>query len=602
MFLLLFFFLSSLPCSTADNHFYLECSPRPFTCGGISINISYPFRIDGRPVECGHPGYSIRCANDSTFVTTISNREYHINAIDYNSSHIAVADASFFGVSCPYPTGNTTVNLTLYEYTDLNTAVIFFMNCTFPRELPSGVLNLSCAAGNIYMVGANSNGVGKSCGSAVQVVLHQTVVDLLVRNEVDIGAALQQGFTLKWTAGVGWCDDCVASGGVCGYDMNSPNQAACFCASGACSSAAGKSRLIKKLVTGLATGVMFLLLMCIALYYYNHHPKSLDSILRKKSKIVKTIESFLDTCETLGPKRYRYSDLKKITKSFSEKLGQGGFGSVYKGELPDGRLVAVKVLTDAKGNGDEFMNEVASIGKTSHVNVVSLLGFSSEGTKRALLYEFMLNGSLEKYIYSENLKSMLGWEKLYQIAIGIARGLEYLHRGCSTHIVHFDIKPHNILLDQDFCPKISDFGLAKLCLKKDSIFSAIDMRGTIGYIAPEVFSRNFGVVSSKSDVYSYGMMVLEMVGGRNNLVLDTQSSSGSFFPNWIHEHFHQIGHVEGVNIAGEMEEIAKKLALVGLWCIQTKPGSRPSMNKVLDMLESSLDELEMPPKPSFLSP
>jgi serine/threonine protein kinase len=127
----------------------------------------------------------------------------------------------------------------------------------------------------------------------------------------------------------------------------------------------------------------------------------------------------------------------------------------------------------------------------------------------------MPNGSLDKYIYSENPKGILGWERLYEIAIGIARGLEYLHHSCNTRIVHFDIKSQNILLDHNFCPKIADFGLAKLCRTKESKLSSMTgARGTIGFIAPEVHSRAFGMVSTKSDVYSYGMMLLEMIGGR----------------------------------------------------------------------------------------
>ncbi|GKV43262.1 hypothetical protein SLEP1_g50576 [Rubroshorea leprosula] len=209
-----------------------------------------------------------------------------------------------------------------------------------------------------------------------------------------------------------------------------------------------------------------------------------------------------------------------MTNSYKEKLGRGGYGDVYKGNLPDGRPIAVKVLNVSKGNGEEFINEVASIGRTSHVNVVTLLGFCLEGEKRALIYEFMPNGSLEKFIFKESTSEdnqNLGWEKLYSIAIGIARGLEYLHHGCNTRILHLDIKPQNILLDKEFCPKISDFGLSKLCSRKDSVVSTIGPRGTPGYIAPEVFFRNFGAVSLKSDIYSYGMVVLEMVGGKKSV-------------------------------------------------------------------------------------
>ena len=242
------------------------------------------------------------------------------------------------------------------------------------------------------------------------------------------------------------------------------------------------------------------------------------------------------------------------------------------------------------------MNEVMSISRTSHVNIVSLLGFCLEGSKRALIYEYMPNGSLDKYIYAENHKGILGWDKLYKIAIGIARGLEYLHHSCNTRIVHFDIKPQNILLDKDFCPKIADFGLAKLCGTKESKLSLTYPRGTIGFIAPEVFYPTFGNVSTKSDVYGYGMMLLEMVGGRKNVESMDENSSKMYFPDWIYDHFAQDDGLQTYEIGSEFEEMAKKMTLIGLWCIQLLPMYRPTITNVLDMFGRRLDELDMPPK------
>ncbi|XXG53964.1 hypothetical protein AAC387_Pa03g1967 [Persea americana] len=319
-----------------------------------------------------------------------------------------------------------------------------------------------------------------------------------------------------------------------------------------------------------------------------------------KTTITKDVETFLKNNGSLGPKRYKYSELKKMTNSFRDEVGHGGFGCVFKGRLPDGRLVAVKVLSESKGNGQDFINEVASIGKTYHVNVVSLLGFCFEGSKRALIYEYMPNGSLDRYIYGEKPRSMnpLGWDKLYKIALEIARGLEYLHVRCSTRILHLDIKPHNILLDDNFCPKISDFGLAKLCPTKESAISTLTPRGTMGYTAPEVHCRNFGGVSYKSDVYSYGMMVLEMVGGRRNIDAEAETSQ-IYFPQWIYTCLNQQGsdiRVEGLATGAE-EEMARKMILVGLWCIQMVPADRPSMSKVVEMFQGSNEDVPMPPNP-----
>nr|TKW16186.1 hypothetical protein SEVIR_5G282800v2 [Setaria viridis] len=287
-----------------------------------------------------------------------------------------------------------------------------------------------------------------------------------------------------------------------------------------------------------------------------------------------------------------------MTTSFAHKLGQGGYGDVYRGNLPDGREIAVKMLKGTEGDGEEFLNEVASISRTSHVNIVTLLGFCLQGSKRALLYEYMPNGSLERYTFGSNStegEDTLSWDKLFDIVIGIARGLEYLHTGCNTRIVHFDIKPQNILLDQEFCPKISDFGLAKLCRQKESKISIGGMRGTIGYIAPEVFSRNYGAVSSKSDVYSYGMVILEMVGARKQINVSTDNSS-MYFPQWLYDNFDQFCGATACEISSGTTELVRKMIIVGLWCIQFIPADRPSMSKVLEMLESNTMDLQLPPK------
>ncbi|KAL0424012.1 UNVERIFIED_CONTAM: LEAF RUST 10 DISEASE-RESISTANCE LOCUS RECEPTOR-LIKE PROTEIN KINASE-like 2.1 [Sesamum radiatum] len=221
---------------------------------------------------------------------------------------------------------------------------------------------------------------------------------------------------------------------------------------------------------------------------------------------------------------------------------------------------------------------------------------------RALVYEFMPKKSLDKFI-NNNGDCQLDLEKLYKIAVGVAKGLEYLHTGCNTRIVHFDIKPQNILLDDDFCPKISDFGLAKLFKKKQSLLSVFGARGTIGYIAPEVFSRNFGGVSYKSDVYSYGMMVLEMAGAKKIVESGAAQSSENYFPDRIYEQV-VLNVTTTLNdlMIEEEEETSRRMFLVGFWCVQTNPSDRPSMSKVVEMLEGSLQSIPIPPKPFLFTP
>ncbi|MED6223817.1 hypothetical protein PIB30_077833 [Stylosanthes scabra] len=331
-------------------------------------------------------------------------------------------------------------------------------------------------------------------------------------------------------------------------------------------------------------------------------------ILRRKRKQPDHyVENLIKSYDSLTLKRYSYKEVKEMTNSFHKKLGEGGYGIVYKANLADGQQVAVKILKESKGSVEEFIDEVFIISRTSHVSIVSLLGFCYEKNKRALVYEFMHNDSLEKFICrkeSSNIVCSLDWNTLYQISIGVARGLEYLHHGCNTRILHLDIKPQNILLDENFCPKVADFGLAKICKKDQSIVSILGTRGTPGYIAPEVFSRSYGRVSHKSDVYSYGMLILEMIGGRHNYEIgESNNSSEICFPDLIYNDLEQ-GNIPGrfFLLQEEEKDMVMKMILVSLWCIQPNPLDRPSINKVIEMLEGPIESLPYPPKPNLFSP
>ncbi|XAR52228.1 Glycerophosphodiester phosphodiesterase [Bertholletia excelsa] len=350
----------------------------------------------------------------------------------------------------------------------------------------------------------------------------------------------------------------------------------------------GPSRM--PMVAGLISSLSLLVIIFIATYGIHR-----SNATKKEDQV--RIQKFLEDYKAFKPARYTYADIKRITNQFKERVGQGGYGTVYKGKLSNDAHVAVKMLHNLEGDGDDFVNEVGIIGRIHHVNVVRLVGYCADGFKRALIYEFLSNDSLEKFISSNQEKLSLGWKRLQDIAMGIARGIEYLHQGCEQRILHFDIKPHNILLDQDFNPKISDFGLAKLCSKEKSVISITAARGTIGYIAPEVFSRNFGNVSYKSDVYSFGMLLLEMVGGRKSNNVPKQNTNELYFPEWIYNRLEKGEELEIQIEADEDAKIVNKLTIVGLWCIQWYPIDRPSMKIVLQMLEGDGNNLSMPPNP-----
>ncbi|CAL9174740.1 unnamed protein product [Musa hybrid cultivar] len=607
--ILLLLALSSTPPSSESYSRYADCAPYTYSCGGTRINISYPFRVDGRADYCGYPGYYVACSKNNTSMTIeIDGKGYLVKNMDYSNRLITVVDPHFVKQSCPQPYQNTSLDFSLYSYSGRDVNVTVFVNCTALSPSIPDMHDTGCALGGAggrhgyyQLTGENHMEILGNCSSMVVVPIHQVAVDEIEYGKLSFSDAVKRGFSLRLVAGKGWCRGCVESGGRCGFDVLSPQSHTCFCPHdstlGTCSGS---------VIGGLSMLCFFLVIYTLRfrkspdVEAFDRQNFCIPCRRQSCGNNAHGVEASLHQCGIVAPKQYRYSEIKRMTKSFDDKLGQGGFGSVFKGALQDSRLVAVKVLKATKGHGEEeFINEVASISRTSHVNIVGLLGFCLEGSKRALVYDFMPNGSLEKFICSDKSteEPRFGCEKLYEIALGVARGLEYLHGGCSTRIVHFDIKPHNILLDQDFCPKISDFGLAKLCPPKVSVISMVDARGTVGYIAPEVFSRWFGVVSSKSDVYSYGMLLLEMAGGRRSIGATNENTSEVYFPHCLYDDLDRYCNVGVAGVTRETREIARKMMIVGLWCIQMMPENRPSMSKVVEMLKGSAADLQMPRTP-----
>ncbi|GJN33806.1 hypothetical protein PR202_gb22431 [Eleusine coracana subsp. coracana] len=322
------------------------------------------------------------------------------------------------------------------------------------------------------------------------------------------------------------------------------------------------------------------------------------------------------------PTRFTYTEIATMTDNFGTKIGSGGFGSVYKGELPGGEgLVAVKKLeaigVQAKR---EFCTEITVIGNIHHVNLVRLRGFCAEGSRRLLVYEYMNRGSLDRSLFGRNTgRPVLEWGERVEVALGAARGLAYLHTGCDHKIVHCDVKPENILLADGGQVKIADFGLAKLMSPEQSALFTT-MRGTRGYLAPEWLSN--AAISDRADVYSFGMVLLELVRGRKNrggeegnhvvTVVGEQSSdwpsagwssvaastpSGTidggdeYFPMVAMDLHEQGRYLDLVDprLEGRVDEAEVARAVrVALCCLHEDPALRPRMSAVVRMLEGSV--------------
>ncbi|URE36154.1 hypothetical protein MUK42_03429 [Musa troglodytarum] len=300
------------------------------------------------------------------------------------------------------------------------------------------------------------------------------------------------------------------------------------------------------------------------------------------------------------PTRFTYKELEAATNYFRNKIGSGGFGAVYKGELPDRTTVAVKRIECAGLQGrKEFCTEIAIIGNIRHVNLVRLRGFCAQGSRRLLVYEYMNRSSLDRSLFG--VGPALEWQERVDIAGGAARGLAYLHAGCDHKIIHCDVKPENILLHDGGQVKISDFGLAKLLSPEQSgLFTT--MRGTRGYLAPEWLTN--AAISDRTDVYSFGMVLLEIVHGRKNRSGASEEgeeeeegsgSGGGYFPLVALE-----GHEEGryLQLADQRlegrvreEEVARVVKLA-LCCLHEEPRLRPSMAVVVGMLEGNMEVWE----------
>jgi len=290
-----------------------------------------------------------------------------------------------------------------------------------------------------------------------------------------------------------------------------------------------------------------------------------------------------------APIRFTFQQLQEATSQFRDKLGEGGFGSVFEGQYGEERI-AVKRLDGAGQGKREFLAEVQTIGNIHHINLVRLIGFCAEKSHRLLVYELMPKGSLDKWIYYRHDSSTipLDWETRRKIITHIAKGLSYLHEECMKRIAHLDVKPQNILLDENFNAKLSDFGLCKL-IDRDKSQVITRMRGTPGYLAPEWLTSQ---ITEKADVYSFGVVVMEIISGRKNL--DTSRSEASIHLITLLEEKVKNGQLADLidRHSSDMEvhkQDVIQMMQLAMWCLQIDCKLRPQMSEVVKVLEGNMD-------------
>ncbi|KAK1438194.1 hypothetical protein QVD17_03999 [Tagetes erecta] len=362
---------------------------------------------------------------------------------------------------------------------------------------------------------------------------------------------------------------------------------------------AQNKRLSKVQILAIVLSVSSIVALLVAFYAWKRKTRS----KRKGSDDIELLSMLNSSCLN-----FKYSTIEKATNFFDEanKLGQGGFGAVYKGVLPDGKEIAVKRLFfNHKHRAGDFFNEVNIISSVDHKNLVKLIGFSCLGPESMLIYEYLPSRSLNHFIFDSFKGKELNWGKRYNIIVGIAEGLAYLHENSKTRIIHRDIKAANILLDSGLNAKIADFGLAR-SYQQDENHISTAVAGTLGYMAPEYIA--YGKLSEKVDVYSYGVLLLEIVTGMPNRGMQTSDDPFNLILiAWEHFKRGSMEEIfdENLMLRNESSSNIKmeigRVVHIGLLCVQEVASLRPTMSMALQMLSNNIKPLPSPTNPPYIS-
>ncbi|XP_030971339.1 G-type lectin S-receptor-like serine/threonine-protein kinase At1g11330 isoform X1 [Quercus lobata] len=345
-------------------------------------------------------------------------------------------------------------------------------------------------------------------------------------------------------------------------------------------------------------------ILSTAYYFWRWTAKIREFASERKNKSRESLLfDYLDDVKLHDLPIFSLEEVATATNNFhvANMLGRGGFGPVYKGKLQDGQEIAVKRLSKSSGQGlEEFMNEVMVISKLQHRNLVRLLGCYSEGEEKMLIYEYMSNKSLDTFVFDPLNQKLLNWKKRFNIIEGIGRGLLYLHRDSRTKIIHRDLKASNILLDEELNPKISDFGIARIFRERENQANTKRVVGTYGYMSPEYAMQ--GLFSEKSDVFSFGVLLLEIVSGRRNTSFydDEQyylSLLGFAWKLWNNNNIMAFVDPTIWDPCFQMEMF--RCTHVGLLCVQELARDRPTISTIISMLSSDILDLPFPKQPAY---
>ncbi|KAI8022005.1 LEAF RUST 10 DISEASE-RESISTANCE LOCUS RECEPTOR-LIKE PROTEIN KINASE-like 1.2 [Camellia lanceoleosa] len=589
------FFLLSETTSCVDSQ-YEACVPK--TCGGKSI--SYPFWIQGEQESyCGYPGFELTCQNNHS-ILQIPENNYTVQEIFYGNQSIRIS-VSNLGGECLPPIRNLSLEVGKFKFASSDIPYLHILsNCSL--SLPGGLLDynrISCGAKNEDVWGSalamfeNNKNLSYALGKCKTQVLAPVELNVYDGIEEDYMDVLRRGFVLRWTATD--CSECESSGGRCGFNESSFHFL-CFCKDRphrvSCKT---RGSQLKVVLATVIPGVILLLGLLILAIRYR---KKLNYV----SSVILSINMSSDPSSKpdleggsvyFGVPVFSYTELEEATNNFdpSKELGDGGFGTVYYGKLKDGREVAVKRLYEHNYKRvTQFMNEIEILTRLRHHNLVTLYGCTSRLSRELLLvYEYIPNGTVADHIHGDRAKDRpLVWSIRMSIAIETASALTYLH---ASDIIHRDVKTNNILLDNNFCVKVADFGLSRL-FPNDVTHVSTAPQGTPGYVDPEY--HQCYQLTDKSDVYSFGVVLIELISSMTAVDIGRhrhEINLANLAINRIqHRAFNElIDPSLGFESDSSIERMTTMVAEVAFQCLQLEKEMRPTMEEVLRALKEIQD-------------
>ncbi|KAL7223300.1 hypothetical protein ACSBR1_024873 [Camellia fascicularis] len=617
---ILIFTAISKPCYGQVHQQYNVCN-QTYSCGSNIHNMRYPFWGDGRPQYCGHPQFQLKCQNTEYPTVTINDRSFQVLGINQSSHVMTIARIDLWDSYCTQNLSNISLDGNFFWYSQAVRDLFMFYDCTqnnFTRILSN---NFTCT--NLGSDGGKSSGFyadesllralllgnvtkfeGVLCRVSVEVPVLRVALDELSSKSLSLQEALNQGFEVVYYAENAACLGCEESGGICGSDSSSL-EFVCRCRDHThprnCRNDAqkGRNRVYSLCFhAGFGTvGITVIVMSLIFIIYHFRYKKrcATSSWVSRKTFLHRSSTKDLEKVGTyLNVQVFSYSELEKATSNFDSKteLGDGGFGTVYQGKLRDGRIVAVKRLYEHNFKRvEQFMNEVEILTRLRHQNLVSLYGCTTHHCRELLLvYEYIPNGTVADHLHGERGKpGSLCWTTRMSIAIETASALAYLH---ASDVIHRDVKTNNILLDNNFCVKVADFGLSRL-FPNDVTHVSTAPQGTPGYVDPQY--HECYQLTDKSDVYSFGVVLVELISSKPAVDISRhrhEINLSTMAINKIQNHaLHElVDPCLGFDSDYEVRKMITKVAELAFQCLQNASDSRPSMENVLEVLKGIQSE------------